>query len=28
MAANAMGKIKEKHTFMVRLNEIFNIVFN
>ncbi len=28
MAANAFGKVKEKHTFLVRLNEIFNIVFN
>ncbi len=28
MAANAFGKVKEKHTFLVRLNEIFSIVFN
>lgn len=28
IAANGLGKIEEKHTYDVRINEMFNIVFN
>ena len=28
IAANGLGKIEENHTYDVRLNEMFNIIFN
>jgi spore maturation protein CgeB len=28
IAANGLGKVRDEHTYEIRLNEIFDIVFN